>query len=93
MKSGGKIRRRKKKKKKTGEKTVWRKEGGRSSSLGCLALGSIAYHCHLICPSLPLLLPPPSPTLFLSLFLFLHPAVELKGVEKMKGREIYRETE
>lgn len=28
--------------------------GGGGSSLGCLALRSIAYHCHLICPSLSL---------------------------------------
>lgn len=40
---------------------VW----GGGSSLGCLALRSIAYHCQLICPSLPLpvsfFLPPSLP--------------------------------
>lgn len=43
---------------------------GGGSSQGCLALRSIAYHCHLICPSLHHHHPSPPPTLPPPLLLF-----------------------
>lgn len=54
-------------------------------SLGCSAWRSIAYHSHLICPSL-------QPTPF-SLPFFLHLAPVQKGIEKKEDRKRYKETE